>query len=244
MSIADNINRVAESIATACAKVNRDPQEVTLVAVSKQKSVADIVEAAAAGMQHFGENRVEEAILKIEQVNQRVGNPICWHMVGHVQSRKAKHVAPLFDVIQSVDSLRLATRFSRVLEHDQRETKVMLEINVSGEASKYGFEGYNWYCDVAIKDKLWQEIGAAVALPNLRVIGLMAMAPFRADSAIVRKVFADLFALRHALADSLAISLPELSMGMTDDYQIAIEEGATIVRIGRAIFGERKAQSN
>ena len=241
MSIADNINRVAESIATSCAKVNRDPQEVTLVAVSKQKSVADIVEAAAAGMQHIGENRVEEAIQKIEQVNQRVAYPICWHMVGHVQSRKAKQVAPLFDVIQSVDSLRLATRFSRVLEHDQRETKVMLEINVSGEASKYGFEGYNWYCDVAIKDKLWQEIGAAVALPNLRVIGLMAMAPFHADSAIVRKVFADLSALRHELADSLAISLPELSMGMTDDYQIAIEEGATIVRIGRAIFGERKA---
>ena len=239
MSIADNVKRVEDAIAVACAKVDRDPAEITLVAVSKQKTVEDIVAAAAAGIKHFGENRVEEGIEKIEAVNRTVEEPVTWHMVGHVQSRKAKQVLPLFDMVQSVDSLRLAQKLSNLAQARERALDVLLEINISGEASKYGLKGYNWCDDYAGKERLWQEIGAILALRGLRAKGLMTMAPLGAGPEAVRSVFADLFSLREELASAFAISLPELSMGMTDDYQIAIEEGATMVRIGRAIFGKR-----
>lgn len=239
MSIADNVKRMQDSLAKACAKVNRDPAEITLVAVSKQKSAADILAAAEAGLQHFGENRVEEGRDKIGTVNDRVSRPLTWHMVGHIQSRKAKQVIPLFDMIQSIDSLRLAQKLSRLAVNSNRGLDVLLEMNVSGEASKYGFAACGWRGDNAIKDRLWREVQQIAALPNMRVKGLMTMAPFDADMAAVRMVFADLFALREELADSLNIGLPALSMGMTSDYPIAIEEGATIIRIGRAIFGER-----
>lgn len=240
MSIADNIKRVEDAIAMACAKVGRDPAEITLVAVSKQKTVEDIVAAAAAGIKHFGENRVEEGIEKIEPVNKLVAAPLTWHMVGHVQSRKAKRVLPLFDLVQSVDSLRLARKLSSLAQANNRTLEVLLEVNISGEASKYGLKGYNCCGDNAEKERLWQEIGAILALSGLRVRGLMTMAPFGAGPQALRGVFADLFSLREELRSVFAIPLPELSMGMTDDYQIAIEEGATMIRIGRAIFGERK----
>lgn len=239
MSIADNVKRMQDSLAKACAKANRDPAEITLVAVSKQKSAADILAAAEAGLQHFGENRVEEGRDKIGTVNDRASHPLTWHMVGHIQSRKAKQVIPLFDMIQSVDSLRLAQKLSRLAVNSNRGLDVLLEMNVSGEVSKYGFAACGWYDDNAIKDRLRREVQQIAALPNMRVKGLMTMAPFDADMAAVRTVFADLFALREELADSLDIGLPALSMGMTNDYPIAIEEGATIIRIGRAIFGER-----
>lgn len=241
MSIADNVKRVQDRIASSCAKVNRDPDEVTLVAVSKGKMVSAIVEASAAGIQHFGENRVEEGMQKISPVNAKVHRPIAWHMVGHVQSRKAKHVVAHFDVIQSVDSLRLATKFDRLAQQKKRELKVMLEINVSGEASKYGLAGYNWYCDGDVKERLWQVVSQIDSLSHIRVIGLMTMAPFHAEAGIIREVFANLVSLRQELSDTLEIELPELSMGMTNDFPIAIEEGATMVRIGRAIFGDRLA---
>lgn len=240
MSIADNIKRVEDAIAAACARVGRDPADITLVAVSKQKTVEDIVAAAAAGIQHFGENRVEEGIAKIDPVNRLLATPVTWHMVGHVQSRKAKRVFPLFDLVQSVDSLRLAQKLSRLAQANNRTLGVLLEINITGEASKYGLKGYNCCDDSAATERLRQEIGAILALGGLRVKGLMTMAPYGADSQTLRGVFADLFSLREELTGVFAISLPELSMGMTDDYQIAIEEGATMIRIGRAIFGERK----
>ena len=239
MSIADNIARVEDCVAAACAKANRDPSEITLVAISKQKSVADILEAVDAGLQHLGENRVEEGVEKIPQVDNAVDNGVTWHMVGHVQSRKAKHVVPLFDVVQSVDSLRLAQRLSRLAGDSGKKLAVLLEINVSGEASKYGLEGYNWCQDNAVKERLWSEINAIAALPHVDVKGLMTMAPYDADKNLIRRVFVELSTLRHELTDSLDLRLPELSMGMTHDYEIAIEEGATIIRVGRAIFGER-----
>lgn len=241
MSVADNIKCVQDRIAASCARVNRDPSEITLVAVSKGKTAAAIVEAAEAGIQHFGENRVEEGIQKIEPVNAELDRPVAWHMVGHVQSRKAKHVVPYFDVIQSLDSLRLATRLARLARQEDRELAVMLEINVSGEASKYGFEGYNWYRNDEVRERLWQDISDIVSVSQLRVVGLMTMAPFHAEEETIREVFADLRNLRQELTRTLSIDLPELSMGMTDDFPIAIEEGATMVRIGRAIFGERQA---
>ena len=152
MSIADNIARVEERIAAACARVGRDPAEVTLVGISKQKSVEDINAAIGAGLRHIGENRVEEGMRKIPLVEVASADAVTWHMVGHVQSRKAKHVIQHFDLVQSIDSVRLAQRFSRLAADAERELDVLIEINVSGEASKYGFRGYNWYRDAAVKE--------------------------------------------------------------------------------------------
>ena len=240
MSIADNVKSVQDSVAKACAKAGRDPAEVSLVAISKLKPAQDILEAAAAGLEHFGENRVEEGVAKIPQVNDICGRRLTWHMVGHVQSRKVKLVLPLFDLVQSVDSLRLAQRFSRLSGEAERRLDVLLEVNVSGEATKFGLVGYNWYRDGVVKEALWKTMVDILALPNLRVKGLMTMAPYDAVRGDIRRVFADLFALREELSSSFEVALPELSMGMTNDFPIAIEEGATMIRIGRAIFGERQ----
>lgn len=239
MSISNNIKRVEDRIAAACAKANRDTSEITLIAISKQKPVADIISAVKAGIQHIGENRVEEGEAKIPLVEETVQGALTWHMVGHVQSRKAKPVIQHFDVVQSVDSLRLARRLSRFSSEQNRQLEVMLEINVSGEASKYGFSGYNWYGDAAVKDRLWSELGEILVLPYLSVRGLMTMAPFDADEATIRTVFADMFALREEIRVSLDVLLPDLSMGMTNDFELAIAEGATMIRVGRAIFGDR-----
>ena len=239
MTIADNIRRVEDRIDAACARVGRDPASITLVGISKLKPAEDIVSAVKAGLQHLGENRVEEAAAKIPQVEAVTDRKITWHMVGHVQSRKAKQVVPLFDLVQSVDSLRLAQRLSRFAEMRDRQLPILLEVNVSGEASKYGFAGYNWYQDKVVKDHLWPEVEAILQLPHIEVMGLMTMAPFDVGESVIRRVFADMYRLREELQLSLRTSLPELSMGMTDDFPIAIEEGATMVRVGRAIFGER-----
>ncbi len=239
MSVADNVKRVQDRIDAACARASRDPSAVTLVAVSKQKSAEDILIAAEAGVKHVGENRVEESTGKIARVEATLPDTLTWHMVGHVQSRKAKRVIQLFDVVQSLDRLRLAKRLSRLAGESQRRVTALLEINVSGEASKHGFAGYNWYRESAVKERLWLEMAELIELPHLEVRGLMTMAPFKADEATVRRVFADLAALRAELQDSLGVSLPELSMGMTGDFELAIAEGSTMIRIGRALFGGR-----
>ncbi len=239
MSIRDNVKRIEDCIAASCARVDRDPSAITLVAVSKQKTVADILEAVDAGLRHFGENRVEEGVEKIPQVDELASGAVTWHMVGHVQSRKAKQVVEQFDIVQSVDSLKLAKRLSRFAGENHRMLKVLLEINISGEASKYGLVGYNWYRDISVKANLWRQASAIALLPNIQVSGLMTMAPYGAEEKTIRRVFADLRDLRDALSLQLEAPLPELSMGMTDDFQIAIEEGATMIRIGRALFGER-----
>ncbi len=240
MSIADNLKHVNETIVSACAKVNRNPDDITLVAVSKKKPVADILEAIEAGQQHFGENRVEESTVKIPQVNAQIDLPVTWHMIGHIQSRKAKIIAPLFDVIHSIDSVKLAKKLSSLAEQNEKVIDVLVECNVSGEDAKHGFNGYNWVRNQAVKDHLWQDIETIINLPNLRVCGLMTMAPFVDDIGVIRPIFADLFALREELQTSFKVTMPELSMGMTNDYAIAIEEGATMIRVGRAIFGERQ----
>lgn len=239
MSIRDNIRRVEDCIAECCARADRDPSEITLVAVSKQKTVEEILQAIDAGLKHLGENRVEEGMAKISQARDRGCSDVAWHMVGHIQSRKAKQVAQYFDVVHSVDSLRLAKRLSRFAGENGRVCRALLEINISGEASKYGLAGYNWYRDNAVKDGLWGEARAIADLPNMEITGLMTMAPYGAEEIAVRRVFADLRSLRDSLSLDIQAPLPELSMGMTDDYPIAIEEGATIIRVGRAIFGER-----
>ncbi|NWG17864.1 MAG: YggS family pyridoxal phosphate-dependent enzyme [Chloroflexi bacterium] len=238
MGITERTNRVLESIAEACARAGRDPAAVTLVAVSKTQPVEAVLQAVEAGLQHFGENRVEEAEDKIPAVNRASPRPLIWHMIGHLQSRKARLVLPLFQQVHSVDSLRLAVRLSALAVEAGRTLDVLLEMNVSGEAAKYGFEAAGWQSDDEVRRRLWNEVEHILALPGLNVHGLMTMAPIVADMEQTRPVFAQLAALRGALAESFGRPLPELSMGMTDDYPVAVEEGATLVRIGRALFGE------
>lgn len=239
MSVAHNIQAVQQMIAQACDRAGRNPADVRLIAVSKTHPVDTILEAMAAGLQHFGENRVEEAEIKIPVVNAHAPAAPVWHMVGHIQSRKAKAVLPLFQYVHSVDSLKLAGKLSTLALEQSKKLDVLLEVNVSGEEAKYGFEASGWAENADMRARLWPEIEQALALPGLNVIGLMTMAPIVADAEETRPVFRSLAALRTALCEAFPVSLPELSMGMTDDYPVAIEEGATMVRIGRAIFGER-----
>lgn len=240
MSIAANIERIREQIDAACKRVGRDPSGVTLLAVCKQQSPEAVCAAAAAGLRHFGENRVEEAVAKIPQVQHCVTEPIVWHMVGHIQSRKARRVPGLFHVVHAVDRVRLARRLSALMGERGDTLDVLLEINVSGEASKAGFQAHGWQENAELRASLWQDCEAIMALPGLRVTGLMTMAPIVSEMEATRPVFRQLAALRGALARDFRVPLPELSMGMTEDFPVAVEEGATIVRIGRAIFGPRR----
>ena len=240
MSIEANIARVRQRIDAACQNAGRDPAEVTLLAVSKMQPPEAVQEAAAAGLQHFGENRVEEAVNKIPQVKQCVAEPLTWHMVGHIQSRKARQIPGLFHMVHAVDRVKLARRLSSLVSAGGESLDVLLEVNVSGEASKSGLAAAGWQGDAGLRAELWRDFESILGLPGLQVLGLMTMAPIVRDAEETRPVFSQLAALRGALATDLGVSLPELSMGMTDDYPVAVEEGATIVRIGRAIFGPRR----
>ena len=228
-----NLRAVQDRIDAAAHRAGRDPAGISLVAVTKTQSPAVIQAAYDLGLRHFGENRVEEAESKVGSLP----GEITWHMIGHIQSRKAKRVAPIFDVVHSLDSLKLARRLDRQSATRSEPLPVLLECNVSGEESKGGFDAARWSED----NEQWKVLLAAaeeiVALPNLSVQGLMTMAPIVAEPEQVRPVFVRLRELR----DELARALPQadwrhLSMGMTDDFQVAIEEGATMVRVGRAIF--------
>ena len=244
MSLAENIERVQERIARACARVGRTPSEVTLVAVSKIFAAEIVTEAYRLGLRHFGENRVEEAREKISKVKSQISNlqsPIPnpqWHLVGHLQSRKVAEAVALFDVIHSVDSVKLANKVSRLCIEAGHVMPVLLECNMSGEANKYGFP----VATAADKVRWIADVEAILAEePGVRVEGLMTVAPIVSHAQDTRPVFR---ALRQ-LCGELAVRFPHtnwrhLSMGMTDDFEIAIEEGATLVRVGRAIFGERQ----
>jgi hypothetical protein len=239
-TLIERITHVREQIAAACARANRPPESVTLVAVSKTRPPETILAAAQCGLTHFGENRIEEAGRKIPEVNRHAPQLLTWHMVGHVQSRKAEDVVATFDLIHSLESVKLADRYARFGEAQGRTVSVLLEVNVSGEESKSGFDAVNWAQDAAKREALWANVRHILALPTVRVLGLMTMAPIVEEMEQTRRVFAALRQLRDALAtDFTASAWSTLSMGMTDDYLVAIEEGATMVRIGRAIFGDR-----
>ncbi|HVO42822.1 MAG TPA: YggS family pyridoxal phosphate-dependent enzyme [Aggregatilineales bacterium] len=239
-TIADRLALVRETIGAACRRVGRPSDSVTLIAVGKTHPPATLLEAVACGQIHFGENRVEEAAEKIPAVEDQLARPVTWHMIGHVQNRKAEDVVALFDVIHSLDSVKLAERYSRFAVELEKMVTVLLEVNVSGEASKSGFNGAHWERDSALRAALWSDVARISALPGIRLEGLMTVAPIATDPETVRPVFASLRRLRDALASDLPrASWRHLSMGMTDDYPVAIEEGSTMVRIGRAIFGER-----
>ena len=218
--IAENIREVQKRIESACERSGRSPHEITLVAVTKTVDAATIKSAYEHGIKNFGENRVQEAEKKIEELA-ALRQSITWHMIGHVQTNKIKSVTRLFNIVQSVDSMKLATG----LDMQTQETlPVLLQVNVSGESTKSGFS----------VDQVSMAISEMNRLPHLNIKGLMTIAPWTDNEAEIRSVFRTLRELRDKLG------LEHLSMGMTDDYEIAIEEGATIVRIGRAIFGKRR----
>lgn len=214
-----NLEKIQERVAAACRRAGRSPAEVTIVAATKTVAPAVIAAAFAAGIRHFGENRVQEAEPKIRELSSLEPRPV-WHMIGHLQSNKAKDAVALFDIIQSVDTVKLAEALSQRAAH---KLTVMLEVNIAGEASKTGFTPGDVEPALAVIRQL----------PNLEVTGLMTVAPLVPDVETVRPIFHQLRLLRDKLG------LEHLSMGMTDDFEMAIEEGATMVRIGRAIFGER-----
>ncbi len=253
-----NLRNVQRRIAEAAGRAGRDPAEVILVAVTKTFTVDHIQAACELGVRHFGENRVGEAAEKVPIVNQWVEEqalpPLTWHMVGHLQSRKARDAIQLFDMIHSVDTLKLAQRLDRALPLSPPKLEgrkggrvgqtmpILLEANVSGEESKYGFALDQWAEDEQQRERFFAIVEEILALPQVEVQGLMTIAPIVADPEEARPYFRRLRRLRDALAERFpGESWRHLSMGMTDDFEVAIEEGATLVRIGRAIFGERLA---
>lgn len=225
--LAANIARVRSSIAEAAQRVGRRADEIMLVAVSKTMPIELVQMAYNLGVTTFGENRVQDALPKIAAFHPQ---GVSWHMIGHVQSNKAGKVAGAFDCVESVDSLHIARALDRHAGEQGKRLPILLQVNVSGEESKEGMAP-------AEAPELARQI---VTLPHLEVQGLMTIAPLVQNPEEVRPVFRKLRILRDRLRSELPqCSWHDLSMGMTDDYSVAIEEGATIVRIGRAIFGER-----
>lgn len=242
--IAQNIVVVQAEIAAACQRAGRLADEVQLVGISKTHSPEMVLSALQAGLRHLGENRVEEAVPKIAEVLNRLPADMAlptWHMVGHVQSRKAKSVMETFDVVHSVDDLKLARRLDMFAGEINVVREVLLEINISGEESKEGIAAQNWQNDTTQRQNLWSLVQEISQLSHIRLVGLMTMAPYYAEPEATRPVFAGLHGLQDALMNDFPqMAWRELSMGMTNDYPVAIEEGATMVRVGRAIFGERE----
>jgi PLP dependent protein len=237
-SFIERLNILESQICAACERANRPRDSVTLIAVSKTHPASVLIEAAGAGVQHFGENRVEESMEKIPLVQAAVTHPLRWHMIGHVQSRKAREVAPLFDWVHSVDSVKVARKLADALPQG-KTLDILLEMNVSGEASKSGFAVQHWHTDESVRETLIAQTREIAHMDGLRLCGLMTVAPIADDMQAVRPVFRRLRFLRDALEQALGQGMPDLSMGMTDDFPVAIEEGATLIRVGRALFGER-----
>ncbi len=239
--IADNLGEIRDRMGEAAGRSGREADEITLVAVTKTFSAEVVLEAHEAGVRHFGENRAREGISKMTAVAPYVSDPRpVWHMIGHVQSRKARRVADHYDYVHSVDRLKIAQRLSDRAVDIGRQLPVLLECNISGEGSKYGFALEKWDEDESRRQDFLAAVEEILSLPGLQVRGLMTMPPYVEDPEEVRPLFVSLRTLRDLLRERFpAGSWDELSMGMTDDFEVAIEEGATMVRIGRAIFGAR-----
>lgn len=229
--IAEKLTAVQARIGTAAQRAGRDPKAITLVAVSKTKPISAIEAAYGAGQRDFGENRLEELWGKVEQARVLGLDEIRWHLIGPIQSRKTGMAVGPFALIHAVDRIKIAERLSRDAMAAGCVLSILLEVNVSGEATKHGFS----------PAELVNCTGQLVTLPGIQVQGLMTMAPLVEDAEAVRPVFRSLRALRDELtATHPTLVWPQLSMGMTNDFEVAIEEGATLVRIGSAIFGERE----
>ena len=225
MDLAANLEAIQNRIAAACARAGRDPHSVTLLAVTKGQPPEAVRAAANLGLALFGENKVQEAKAKIPQCPGRLR----WHLIGHLQSNKCRDAVELFEMIHSVDSLRLAQEINKRAEQAAKRMPVLLEVNVAGEASKFGYA----------PEQLLAELKQVNALPRLEIHGLMTMPPWSPESEKARPHFRQARELKARCEEILGAPLPHLSMGMTGDFEVAIEEGATLVRIGTALFGSR-----
>ncbi len=225
MDFAENLASINARIASACARVDRSPASVGLVAVSKGHGLQRVEEAVAAGVTLFGESKVQEAKAKIG----RSSSKCRWHMIGHLQSNKARDAVHFFNMIESVDSLPLAEEINKWADKSAKYLPVLLEVNVAGESSKFGYK----------PETLLRELANLNDLKRLEIAGLMTIAPWTQEAEKARPIFRQLRELKQACEQILGAPLAHLSMGMSGDFEIAIEEGATLVRIGTALFGER-----
>jgi pyridoxal phosphate enzyme (YggS family) len=223
-AVEESIERVHERVDAAARRSGRSLKDVTIVGATKMASVEQIREAQQAGIAIFGENRVQDAMLKISQVEAQ------WHMIGHLQSNKVRPALGLFQMIQSVDSVRLAEKINEELLADNKTTAVLLEVNVSGEGQKYGFK----------PEEIYSAVEALAPLAQIYVKGLMGMGPNTAEAELSRQAFKKLkniFIVLKGLKNE-RLDMQTLSMGMSDDFEIAVEEGSNMVRLGRALFGK------
>ena len=225
MNIAENLDSIQQRIAAACTRAGRDVNSVTLLAVSKSHPPETIRAAVESGQIYFGENKIQEAKAKI---------PLCpgkarWQFIGHLQSNKVRDAVELFEMIQGVDSLAIAQEISKRAVQASKTMPILIEVNVAGEASKFGYA----------PEKLLAELNELNALPKIEIHGLMAIPPFTPVAEKARPYFKKLRELKVECEKILGAPLPQLSMGMSGDFEVAIEEGATMVRVGTALFGER-----
>lgn len=235
MDIQKNYQRILEAISRSAREAGRRPEEIRLVVVTKSQPLEAILMVIEAGARYLGENYAEKALPKIDALGDVPG--VEWHMIGHVQSRKAYMVCKFFSYVHSLDSLKLAERYNSYAEELVRTLPVLLEFNMSGEETKSGFQGV----DEESWDKLLPEVEQIANLPNLEVLGLMTMAPFFADPEGARPYFKKLRRLQSFLEKKFPqANWGELSMGMSSDFEVAIQEGATWLRIGQAIMGPRE----
>jgi hypothetical protein len=227
MDLSASLSQVRQRVAAACARAGRDAASVTLVAVSKGHPAQTVCAAAAGGLTLFGESRVQEARVKIGQCPSRLQ----WHLIGHLQSNKCRDAVHFFTMIQSVDSLALAREINKWAEKSARTMPVLLEVNVAGESSKFGYA----------PEKALDDLKEINALPKIELHGLMTVAPFARDPEKIRPVFRRLREIKGQCEDLLGVPLDHLSMGMSGDFEVAVEEGATMIRLGSALLGDRAA---
>ena len=225
MSLADNLASIEQRISAACARAGRERSSVLLLAVSKGMPPELIREAADCGLAVFGESKVQEAKLKISMCPGRLR----WQMIGHLQSNKCRDAVHCFEMIQSVDSLALAQEINKQADKQAKTMPILLEVNLAGESTKFGFKA----------EEVLANLDAINALPKIEIHGLMMIAPWTPEPEKVRPVFRQLRELKSRCEERLGAPLPHLSMGMSGDFEVAIEEGATIVRVGTSLFGDR-----
>jgi PLP dependent protein len=228
MDLAENLEQIRNRIAAACERSGRDPDSVTLLAVTKTHAPEVVNEAVRLGLTLFGENKVQEAKAKI---------PLCpgrarWHMIGHLQTNKCRDAVELFEMVQGVDSYHLAEELNRRADQAAKNLPILLEVNIVGEASKFGYK----------PEQLLADFSRLNELPRIQIHGLMTIPPWTPLPEKVRPAFRRLRELRTECEQRLGAPLPHLSMGMSGDFEVAIEEGATLVRIGTALFGERSSR--
>jgi PLP dependent protein len=229
INIEANLNRVKNDIAQAAQISGKKVTDIELIAVTKTHPTEIVREAVDAGQLVFGESKVQEARAKIPLLPSNIR----WHFIGHLQKNKIRHALPLFEMIHSVDSLELTQAIDRIAQEEGLHPRILLEVNVAGEGSKFGFK----------PSTLRGELESLLLLPRLSIEGLMCIPPLAEAAEASRKYFVELRELRDALEQKFQVKLPHLSMGMTNDYSVAVEEGATLVRVGTAIFGERKRRN-